>query len=566
MTSEEVRKLFLSFFVQRGHKIIASSSLLPDDPTVLLTTAGMQQFKPYFLGQTNPLEDFGSKRVTSIQKCFRTSDIDEVGDKTHLTFFEMLGHFSFGDYFKQETIHWTFELLTTVFGINAGRISATVFEGDADVPFDQESFEIWNGLLPRNQISRGPRESNFWGPAGAEGPCGACNEVYVDGIEVATLVFMEYYSQINKELKPLVQKGVDVGWGFERLVALIQHKDNVFETDLFQPIYLCLPVNLTEQQKRILADHGRAITFLISDGVRPSNKEGGYILRRLLRRIIAYGTNSEEALFTSVVEKYHSFYPELNLSTVIDVFKEEKQKFSASLKKGLKELKKLTVIDAPAAFRLYESFGLPYEIIKEVGGEKAVNLRRQDFDKEYQKHQKISRSGAEKKFGGHGLLLDTGELKAVDEAEIKKVTRLHTVTHLLHQALREVLGEEVRQMGSDITAERTRFDFSFSRKLTSEEIARIEEVVNQKIKADLPVNFKEMPKEEAERTGALHFFKAKYPATVKVYFIGPNLESAYSKEFCGGPHVNRTSEIGRFKILKEEAVAAGVRRIRADVF
>lgn len=565
MSSEELRKRFFEFFEQRGHKIVPSSSLMPDDPSVLLTTAGMQQFKAYFLDKADPVKDFGSKKVVSIQKCFRTSDIDEVGDETHLTFFEMLGHFSFGDYFKRETINWTFELLTKIFGINSERISATVFEGDINVPFDKESFEIWSKLLLKEQIGKEPRESNFWGPTGVEGPCGACNEVYVDGIEVATLVFIEYYSQADKKLKPLTEKGVDVGWGFERLTAILQEKKSIFETDLFQPLYSRFPVNLSERKRRILADHARAVAFLISDGIRPSNKEAGYVLRRLMRRIIVYRTNVEEALFVSVLEKYNLFYPELDLSVITDVFKEENKKFGMTLEMGLKELNKLATVNAQTAFKLYESFGLPYEAIKEVGGEKAKNLTWSDFDKEFQKHQKISRAGVEKKFGGHGLRLDTGELKAADETEIKKVMRLHTATHLLHQALREVLGKEIKQMGSDVTAERTRFDFSFPRKLTINEIKQVEEIVNQKIEADLPVSFKEMPQNEAEKTGALHFFKAKYPPVVKVYFVGSDLNSAYSKEFCGGPHVSRTSEIGKFRIIKEEGISAGVRRIRAVV-
>lgn len=576
MKSEEIRKLFLIFFKKRGHVIVPSSPLIPDDLSVLLTTAGMQQFKKYFTGELNPLKDFGSKDTVSIQKCFRTSDIDEVGDESHLTFFEMLGHFSFGDYFKRETINWTFELLTSIFGINSERISATVFEGDPSassgqvVPFDEESFEVWSKLLPKERIGKGGRESNFWGPAGNEGPCGACNEVYVDGIEVATLVFMEYYCHPDKRLESLTQKGVDVGWGFERLAVILQETKSVFETDLFSPLMELLPLTMDMRTKRILADHVRGIAFLISDGVRPSNKEAGYILRRLMRRLmvhlhLAKNSVKPEHLLEEVFENYEKFYPELNREVVLEELTAEQERFQTTLQKGLKELARAPLLDARTAFTLYGSFGLPYEIIKELGGAKAVNLRREDFDEEFRRHQDVSRAGQQRKFGGHGLILDTGELKAESEEELKKVTRLHTATHLLNQALRDVLGNAVMQRGSDITTERTRFDFTFPRRMTPAEIKKVEEIVNEKIEEDLPVNFKKMPKEEAEKTGALHFFKGKYPDVVKIYYIGKTLETAYSKEFCGGPHVVCTSEIGKFKIIKEETSAAGIRRIRAAV-
>ena len=564
MPSEEIRRRFLEFFRIRGHAILPSSSLIPDDPSVLLTTAGMQQFKPYFLGKADSIKDFGSINTASIQKCFRTSDIDEVGDEKHLTFFEMLGHFSFGDYFKKKTIAWTYELLTKEFSVEENRITATVFEGDAKVPFDQESFDAWTKLLSVSQVKKGSRGDNFWGPAGAEGPCGAANEVYVDDVEVATLVFIEYNCAPDGTLTPLSKKGVDVGWGFERLAMIVQIKPNIFETDLFSPLISFLPVSSSVKIKRILADHIRAAAFLISDGVRPGNKEAGYVLRRLIRRIVFHEKEVDEinGLFEKVVQEYGKFYPELEAETIIKEFSLERERFLKTLSLGIKELDRLKKIDAGSAFRLYESFGLPYEVIKEVALEKARGLERKDFDEEFKKHQEISRAGAEKKFGGHGLILNTGELKAGDEAELKKVTRLHTATHLLQWALREVLGKDVRQAGSDITPERTRFDFTFSRKLTQEETKKVEELVNQKIGEDLPVNFKEMPKDEAEKTGALYFFKEKYPDKVKVYYIGKSLENAISKEFCGGPHVDRTGEIEKFRIFKEEAVGAGVRRIR----
>ena len=568
MTHLEIRKKFINFFKEKGHVLVPSSSLLPTDPSVLFTTAGMQQFKPYYTGELDPEKDFGSKNTVSIQKAFRTSDIEEVGDKTHLTFFEMLGHFSFGDYFKKETIDWTYELLTKIFKILPEQISATVFEGDKIIPFDKESFEAWSKLLPSAQIRKGPRADNVWGPAGTEGPCGVCNEVYVGEVEVATLVFMEYYCQADKTLTKLSQKGVDVGWGLERIVAKLQEKNNIFETDLFTPLLEFLPPELPERVKRLMVDHARGITFLLTDGARPSNKEAGYVLRRLLRRIFVYmhlhhlRPDTLEELMKIVFEKYGEIYPELlkNRNNAINAMWAEYEKFHKTLGGGLKELEKLEKINAGSAFKLYESYGLPFEIIKEFGGSKAEELTREDFEEEFKKHQEKSRAGAEKKFGGHGLILDTGELKAGTEEEVKIVTRLHTATHLLHAALRKILGEEVKQAGSDITAERLRFDFTFPRKLTPEEIKKVEDSVNEVIQKDLPVTKEEMPYEEAVKTGALSFFKQKYPEKVNVYSVGN-----FSKELCGGPHVSRTSEIGHFKIIKEEAVSAGTRRIRAVV-
>ena len=575
MTHKEIRGQFLKFFEERGHKIVPSSSLLPDDPSVLLTTAGMQQFKKYFTGELDPIKDFGSRNTASIQKAFRTSDIDEVGDETHLTFFQMLGHFSFGDYFKEETIGWTYELLTEVFKITPDRISATVFEGDEIIPFDNESFKAWSKLLSSAQIRKGQRADNVWGPAGTEGPCGACNEVYVDDVEVATLVFMEYYCRADKKLTRLSQKGVDVGWGFERIVTKFQKKHNIFETDLFEPIMSGLPNHYDLRTKRIIADHSRAVVFLASEGVVPSNKEQGYVMRRLMRRIMAINISGRDILDT-VINTYSDQYPELQVrrNEILNVYSEELNKFNKTLRNGLNEMKRLETIDAPAAFKLYESFGLPYELIKDIAKDKAKNLTREAFDEEFKKHQEKSRAGAEKKFGGHGLLLDTGELKAGDEEELKKATRLHTATHLLHASLRKVLGNEVHQAGSDITAERLRFDFNFARKLTPEEIQSIEDLANEAVKKDYKVTKEEMVYEGAIKSGALAFFKLKYPNRVNVYTIGPelveghplsSLGSVFSRELCGGPHVSHTAEIGKIKITKEEAVSAGVRRIRATV-
>ncbi len=579
MTSKELRQLFLEFFESRGHKIVPSSSLLPDDPSVLLTTAGMQQFKPYFLSKADPEKDLGSTRAASIQKCFRTSDIDEVGDESHMTFFEMLGHFSFGDYFKKETIEWTHELLTKVFKISPERISATVFEGDEKIPFDKESYEAWSKFLPENKIQKGSRADNVWGPPGGlgtEGPCGAANEVYVDDLEVVTLVFMEYQSQKDGSLTMLPKKGVDVGWGFERIVKIVENTQTVFDIDSLKPFVELLPQELNIKIKRVMIDHLRASAFLLGDGVRPSNKEAGYVLRRILRRIFVYEYKNKmpwhilDGILHDMLHEYGEFYPELlkNAEIIQKEIRIECDKFLNTLEKGIKMLEKTEIVDGASAFNLYETYGIPYEIIKELGGETVKLLTREAFDEEFKRHQKLSRAGSEKKFGGHGLLLDTGELKAADEEELQKVTRLHTATHLLQTALRKVLGEGVKQAGSDITAERTRFDFTFERKLTDEELKRVEDLVNFAIKSKFSLDMKEMPNEEALKSGALHFFKEKYPDIVKVYSIG-NFEAdppeIFSRELCGGPHVKNTSEIGHFKILKQESVGSGLRRVRATV-
>lgn len=563
MSSHEIRQKFLDYFEKNGHKVVASSSLIPTDPSVLLTTAGMQQFKKYYVGEADPMQDFGSKNTTSVQKSFRTSDIDEVGDETHLTFFEMLGNFSFGGYFKEEAIKFGYEFITKELNLKIDYV--TVFEGDSDVPKDVESEKIWASLGQEN-IRYAGRADNFWGPTGAEGPCGPTTEIYVGGVEIWNIVFNEYYMHADKSLEPLKQKGVDTGMGLERLTMAVQGVKNIFETDLFTPVYKILPESMDNKTKRVFADHARGISFLISDGVRPSNKEAGYILRRLMRRLIAYRAEVDiKNLFKVVTSEYGNFYKELSLETISQVFDEENAKFSKTVSNGLRELNKMESVDAKSAFKLFESFGLPYETIKEMVGDKASKLNREEFDEEFKRHQEISRAGMEKKFGGHGLILNTGELKAGNEEELGKVLRLHTATHLLQRALREVLGPEVKQAGSDITPERTRFDFAFPRKLTPEEIKSVEDLVNQKVKEDLPVGFKEMPKSEAEKTGALYFFKEKYPEMVKVYFVGKDIDSAWSKEFCGGPHIDHTGIIGHFKIAKEEAIGAGTRRIRGIV-
>lgn len=588
MEANEIRKLFLDFFKKNGHAIVNSSSLIPDDPSVLLTTAGMQQFKRYYTLELDAKKDFGSLSAASIQKCFRTSDIEEVGDATHLTFFEMLGNFSFGGYFKREAITLAHEFITQVLQLPIAYV--TVFEGSAAVPKDEESKKIWAMLGVRDIREEGMSDV-FWGPTGTSGPCGPTTEIYcrnAEGrdVEVWNIVFNQFFfpgsreellrGDSGKKLEPLKTPGIDTGAGFERLVTIKQGVASVYETDLFRDLIAVVAdarAGTPQKVARIIADHLRASYFLIADGVRPSNKEAGYILRRLLRRVMAYMSVHDihmdifEKFLTILQSKIGGVYKELLVSEKIKVVvDEEYAKFAAVIAKGLKELKKFPTLTAKDAFYIYESFGLPLELIKEMAPSTAVgNVNQEEFDKAFADHQALSRAGAEKKFGGHGLILDTGELKAKDQAELEKVVKLHTATHLLQQALRDVLGSDVAQKGSDITAERLRFDFSFGRKVTPEELRHVEEIVNKKIVEDLPVAYKELPKEEAAKTGALYFFKQKYPEKVKVYYVGHRLDDAYSKEFCGGPHVGNTGTMGKFKIVKEEAVAAGVRRIRAIV-
>lgn len=573
MDSAVIRKRFLDFFGERGHAIVPSSSLIPDEPSVLLTTAGMQQFKPYYTGQADPMRDFGSKNTVSIQKSFRTSDIDEVGDESHLTFFEMLGNFSFGGYFKEEAIRLAYDFFKD---INLPIEYVTVFEGDpagsGNVPADTESERIWK-TLGVNDIRRKGRGDNFWGPTGSGGPCGPTTEVYVNGVEIWNIVFNQYYCHPDKTLEPLKQNGVDTGMGLERLAMVLQKKQNIFATDLFAPLVELLPMELEERHRRIIVDHLRGSIFLLADGVRPSNKESGYILRRLMRRALVYEKiynipiHVFDAIAHDIVRVYGKFYSELlkENKAIRAGFDGERGKFSKTMAQGIKELQSPEVVlDASGTFKIYETFGLPFEIVKELGGEKAKNLTRGDFDEEFKKHQEISRAGQERKFGGHGLILDTGELKAGSEEELKTVTRLHTATHLLNAALHKVLGDTVEQRGSDITAKRTRFDFLFHRKLTADEIKEIERLVNYAVAKDFPVSAEELPLEEAKKSGALYFYKGHYPDRVKVYSVGDASE-IFSRELCGGPHVTHAGEIGRFRITKEESSSAGVRRIRAVV-
>ena len=585
-----------------------SSSLVPEDETVLLTSAGMQQFVSYLSGQKDVLKDFGCRHLASAQKCFRTSDIDQVGDNTHNTFFEMLGNWSIGEdsergYFKEGAITLALDFFVGTLGLDKTRFWVTIFKGEQGVPRDEISLEIWQkqGIL-KERIREFGIDDNFWGPVTKTGPCGPCSEIHYDRgeqygcgsrdcgpncktcerfVELWNLVFMEYEKKGDGSYKKLSQRNVDTGIGFDRLVAVLQEKPSPYETDLLWPLIQKIEElsgkKYLEHKKtfRIIADHMRGAVFLIADGVRPSNLGREYIARRILRRMIraAYLLGMQKQWSTPLVSQvksiYGDAYPEVKNSMIGEVIAEEQDIFSSTLANGMRELERLMKtktekkLSGKDAFYLYESFGFPVELTGEIAAEKGFTVDTKGFQEAFSKHQEISRKATERKFGGHGLLSATGGLKARDKEELQKVTRLHTATHLLHQALRTVLGSQVKQMGSDITPERTRFDFNFSRKLTKDELKLVEDLVNEKIEEDLPVHFVEMQKEEAEKTGALHFFKEKYPDVVRVYYIGYDLENAFSKEFCGGPHVKKTSEIGSVKIIKEESSGAGVRRIRA---
>ena len=586
--SNSLRKEFLNFFEKRGHKIVPSSSLIPTDPSVLFTTAGMQQFKSYFLGEKSPY----GENVASCQKCIRTTDIESVGDTTHLTFFEMLGNFSFGGYFKKEAIQYALQFLIEDCKLKIEDLYFTYFKGEDKIPEDIESKKVLEEIgIPKERIFGFSKKDNFWGPTGIEGPCGPTVEIHFDltkkpcekgkkcipncecgrFVEVWNLVFNEYYQNKEKELKPLKRKGVDTGMGLERLLMIENGKKDLFKTDLFLPIVQLIEKEThksyqeTQAPFRIIADHIKASVFLISEGILPSKEERGYIVRRLLRRAQRFARRvnlSQEGLLKvgrCVVEIYQKPYPELQgkLEEVLTVMQNEFEKFGKTIEKGIKEFEKLIgsgkdIIEGEKAFYLYETFGFPLELIEEMARERGIKVDKAGFFEAQKKHQEISRKGAQRKFGGVGIEM----LEAQEDKE--KVTKLHTATHLLHQALREVLGESVRQMGSDITPERLRFDFSYPRKLKEEEIKKVEDLVNQKIQENLPVIKKEMKFEEAQKIGALAFFKEKYPENVSVYFIGN-----FSKEVCAGPHVKETGVLGMFKIIKEESAGAGIRRIKA---
>lgn len=585
MGYKEVRDKFSKFFTAEGHQLVPSSSLIPEhDASVLLTTAGMQQFKPYFVGLKDSDKDFGTRNVVSIQKCFRTADIDDVGNETHLTFFEMLGNFSFGGYFKKEAIEYAWEFLTDPqwMGIDRSRIEATYYDGKLQgTKEDRESKRILEQVDGLEKITPQSESENFWGPTGDEGPCGPTVEFHVDGVEIWNIVFNEYYCWGDKSITPLKLKGVDTGMGLERLlVAVTPTAKSVYETDAFWPIIEEIKEHTPgveagiNRSMRIVADHLRGSVFLLADHIQPSNKEQGYILRRLLRRAILHLDKLEalggfEEVINSIISQYGDFYPELlsQRSMIIQLANLERDKFLKTITQGRKELDKIVAeskntIAGAQAFDLFTTYGLPLDFIKEEAAKHKLRVDETGFNQAFQAHQEVSRAGVESKFGGHGLSSGT-QVSAPDK---QKITRLHTATHLLHAALIKFLGNEVKQAGSDLNTERARFDFTFPRALTDKEKEKVEAWVNQQISKDLPVKQETKPIQEALKGGALSFFKEKYPDVVDVYTIyDPKADIVISQELCGGPHVKRTGEIGDFKIVKEQSSSAGVRRIRAVI-
>ena len=608
LNSREIRTIFLDFFQKKGHRIVPSSALVPKDQSVLFTTAGMQQFSLYLAGEKDVLEDFGTRHLASVQKCFRTDDIEKIGDDTHHTFFEMLGNWSIGQdekgsYFKQGAIELAYEFLNSKFQIPDSRLWITVFKGNKEIPKDEESKKIWQKLgIPKERIREFGPEDNFWGPVGETGVCGPNTEIYYDRgkeygcgregcgpncpycnrfVEIWNLVFIEYKRVISSTSKYkyvlLPQKSVDTGMGLERVAAILQNKPSAYETDLFFPLIKEMEKlsSFTYEQLpkayRIIADHIRGAVFLISEGILPSNLGQGYILRRLLRRAIRYSRRlkAKSEILISLVHKtieiYKDVYPQLQSSQaeILTVIQNEQEKFSKALTRGLKNLKlqilklksqQIKLLSGKTVFDFYQSYGFPIELTKEIAQEYGMKIDEKGFKEEFKKHQEVSRKGAERKFGGHGQLT----------SDNFQIIKLHTATHLLHSALRQILGSQVRQMGSDINEKRLRFDFSFPRKLTNEEIKKIEDLVNQKIKENLVVKKEEMKCEKAIKSGALAFFKERYPEVVSVYTIfNPKTKEVFSKEICAGPHVSSTGQLGRFKIIKEQSSGAGIRRIKA---
>jgi alanyl-tRNA synthetase len=576
MQSDEIRSRFLKFFEKRGHAIIPSASLVPEnDPSVLFNTAGMQPLVPYLLGQTHPM----GKRIVDVQKCVRTGDLDDIGDNRHFSFFEMLGNWSLGDYFKEEAIKWSYEFLTSKeegLGLDKNRLYFTVFAGDENAPADEESKKIWMSLgIPENRIYFLPAEDNWWSP-GDNGPCGPCSEMFYDMngdvgdldlqgflnatkredvIEIWNDVFMEYEKKDGKVIGKLKQKNVDTGAGLERMTAVMQGKKTAYDTDLFSDLSAFLiPVSGDIRKKRIIADHIRTSVFMIADGVIPSNKDQGYVLRRLLRRAIFCYTNKKinkeevSVLVDLISRKYGDSYSNIKDKSlhIKNIINEEVNKFVETLQHGLKEFEK--GIDP---FILATTYGFPIELTLELAQEKGIKIDLEDFNKKMAEHQKLSQTASAGMFKG-GLANHND-----------KTIKLHTAHHLLLAGLQEVVDKNIKQRGSNITEERLRIDFLCDHKLTDEEKQKVEDFVNDKIKQGLNVVRREMPLVEAEKLGAEMEFGAKYPDVVSVYFIEDANGNIISKEFCGGPHILNTKELGTFKILKEEAVASGIRRIKA---
>lgn len=589
--SADLRAMFLKFFQDHGHAVISSASVIPEnDPTVLFTTAGMHPLVPYLMGQKHP----AGTRLTDVQKCVRTGDIEDVGDFSHLTFFEMLGNWSLGDYFKKEMIPWSWEFLTSekYLGLPKDRLAFTVFAGDKDCPRDDESADLWRSCgVADDHIFYLPKENNWWGPAGVTGPCGPDTEMFIITdkepcgpdcspacscgryLEIWNDVFMQYNKKEDGTFEPLAQKNVDTGMGLERTICVLNGKKSVYETDLFENILGKIAElsgktygsdEATTKAFRIIADHMRTSTFIMGDdrGVSPANVDQGYVLRRLIRRAVRYGMEiGMPDGFTGeiakvIIEQYKDVYPELkrNEAFVLEQLALEETRFAKTLKQGNREFEKLAQrvkdgrIDGESAFHLYDTYGFPVEMTCELAKDAGLTVDMEGFKECFKKHQATSQAGAEQRFKGG--LADHSAQSA----------RLHTATHLLHAALRKVLGDEVAQKGSNITAERLRFDFSFGRKMTKEEIAEVERLVNEAIDAHAPIVCEEMTVPEAQAQGAIGLFTSKYGENVKVYTMGP-----YSKEICGGPHATNTGDLKSFKIQKEESSSAGVRRIKAII-
>ena len=602
-TSESLRELYLNFFKERGHKVIPSASLIPEnDPTVLFTTAGMHPLVPYLLGEKHP----AGNRLTDVQKCVRTGDIDDVGDAGHCTFFEMLGNWSLGDYFKTEMIPWSYEFLTNdaYLGIPSDKIAVTVFEGDDTLPCDNEAAALWEKAgIKKENLYYMSRENNWWGPAGLTGPCGTDTEMFIIRkpkcspacnpdckcgafLEIWNDVFMRFNKQADGSYTELSQKNVDTGMGLERALCVLTGKSSVYETDLFEDAIKVIS-ELTGKQYdadpettrafRVLLDHTRTATFMIGDekGIVPSNTDQGYILRRIIRRAVRFGRKIElpegslAKIATAYIEKYKSVYPELemNRDKIFEELAKEEAKFTKTLQQGLKEFEKCLNgierkntfmaqsnpdyvpekrINGKQAFHLYDTYGFPVEITDEMAKERGFSVDLDGYKAAFEEHQNKSKAGSEQKF-------------ACGLADNKEATtRLHTATHLLHAALKKVYSDEVNQKGSNITEERLRFDFNLPQPMTAEEIKKVEDLVNEVIAQDLPVVMQEISLEEAKEQGFTGLFESKYGERVKTYTIGD-----FSKEICGGPHAERTGELGKFKIAKEQSCGSGLRRIKA---
>ena len=648
ITSAELREMFQKFMESKGHHRIQSASVIPEnDPTVLFTTAGMHPLVPYLMGTPHP----AGTRLTDVQKCIRTGDIDDVGDPSHLTFFEMLGNWSLGDYFKKEAISWSWEFLTSpeYLGLDKDRLAFSVFAGDDDCPRDVESHDLWRSMgVAEDHIFYLPKENNWWGPAGLTGPCGPDTEMFIITdkepcgpdcspacscgryLEIWNDVFMQYNKQQDGSFIPLAKKNVDTGMGLERTICVLTGKKTVYDTDAFSGILAKIAElsgkvygqdEAVTKAFRIIADHMRTSTFILGDdrGVSPSNTDQGYILRRLIRRAVRYGMQlGMPEGFTAqvaqvIIDQYKAVYPELdrNSAFVLEQLQLEEARFARTLRQGEKEFDKvyntmsqtrallesilaaadkaacarelaeskklrpspdmmpiidaakagdsaaveaavrarmatLDTLDGRSAFKLYDTYGFPIEMTMELAAEKGLKVDKADFDERFKKHQELSHQGADQKFKG-GL---------ADHSE--ETTKLHTATHLLHAALRKVLGDEVAQKGSNITAERLRFDFTFGRKVTKEELAQVEQLVNEAIQAHAPIICREMTVPEAKAEGAIGLFESKYGEKVRTYKMGD-----FSFEICGGPHAANTGDLGEFHILKEESSSAGVRRIKA---